>query len=113
MRGKRSCLARNSLHHAAIAAQRVHVEIVDIRESRLIISCCEPPAGERHPDTVREALAERPRRGFHSRRQVRFGMAGTQAAKLAESFDFIERNGRYIENFAIFSSALDSGEMQH
>ena len=36
--GKRSGFAGNSLHHAAIAAQRVHVEIVDVFKPGLIIS---------------------------------------------------------------------------
>src|SRR3979490_2813881 len=40
-------------------------------------------------------------------------MAGTQAAELAESFDFIKRNGRRIENFVILPRPLDSSEMQN
>jgi len=33
--GERGGFARNSLHHAAIAAQRVHIEIVEVFEARL------------------------------------------------------------------------------
>ena len=40
-------------------------------------------------------------------------MAGTPTAKLAEFFNFIERNGRRIENFVILPGLSDSGEMQH
>ena len=47
--------------------------------------------GERHPDRIAEALAERSGRGFDARREPVLGMPGRARAPLAEVLDVVER----------------------
>jgi hypothetical protein len=48
--------------------------------------------GDRHPDRVAEALAERPRRHLDPARMAALGMPRRAAAELAETLDLIQRH---------------------
>ncbi len=83
-------LARDALHHVAVAGDRENLMVeqagaVAIEARRHVLG------RDRHTHAVAEALAERTRRGFDAGGQMIFGMTGGFAAELAEAFDLVER----------------------
>ena len=88
--GQRGGLRGHALHHAAVALHHVG-EMVDDRVTGAIEASRQSRLGDGHADGVGEALAQRPGRGLHARRQAVLRMAGRAAAPLAEGLDLVER----------------------
>ena len=84
MPGERGRLARDPLHHAAIAAQRVGAP-VDHRIVRAIEIGAEPALGDCEADAHRDALAEWPGGRLDARGQMVFRMAWAGAVELPET----------------------------
>src|SRR6267154_6583389 len=64
MAGKRRGFAGNSLHHAAVACERIDIEIVEVLKPRLVVARAKPTPGERHSHAVGDALSQWARGGF-------------------------------------------------
>ena len=111
MAGERGRLARDALHHVAVAADGIDV-VVEHRKVRPVEMLGEPAPGDRHADAVAAALAERPGRGLDAGGQVIFRMAGALAAELAEPLDVVERDRGLAEPLVFRVDGLDAGEMQ-
>jgi hypothetical protein len=56
MASQRGCLARDAFHHAAIPAERVHIEIKKIFKAGSVITSGQPLAGSGHSDTGCDSL---------------------------------------------------------
>jgi hypothetical protein len=88
--GQRDRLLADALHQAAVADadegavidHRVAVAVEFGRQQRL---------GERHPDRIGQALAERAGGGFDAGRHADLRMAGRLAAELAKASQLVER----------------------
>src|SRR5437016_14485747 len=96
MAGERRRLARDALHHAAVAAQREHVVPEEI-EPRTVEIPCHPAAGDRHADTGRDALSERAGRCLHAGGPAVFGVAWCLTVQLTEALDVVERQGELAQ----------------
>ena len=112
MTGERRGFRRNAFHHAAVAAEGVHV-VVEHLEIRPVEIAGHPAAGHRHADARRHALSERPGRRLDARRPSIFRMAGASAVELPESLDVVERHGQMPEPFVLRVHRLDAGEVEH
>src|SRR5271154_3357016 len=111
MAGKRSSFARHAFHEVAISANRVDFEIKNI-EARFVEICTEPLAGNSHSNAIARALPKRACSRFHAGSDVRFRVARSFAADLAEALDFVHGNGKRVQNFAVFGGLFDAREMQ-
>src|SRR6185295_13673977 len=96
MSGERGRLAGHALHHAAVAAERVHV-VVEERVARAVVARREPAPRDRHPDAGRDALTERARRRLDAGGPAVLGMPWALAVELAEVTDVVESHGRRPE----------------
>ena len=63
----------DALHHVAVRADHVGV-VVDDLVGRAVEALCEEPLGHRHPDGVRDPLAERPGRDLDAGRVAALGV---------------------------------------
>src|SRR6185369_17889283 len=88
MAGQRRGLAADAFHQVAIAAQRVDVEVKNLKTG-LVEMRCQPLAGNRHTDAVSHTLPEWPGGSFHARRPAIFGMSRSLAVELAKVFEVI------------------------
>ena len=90
MAGNRRRLGAEALHHVAVGANRVDPRVDDL-VVRPVVAVGEETLGDRHPDAVRESLAERPRRRLDARRVPVLGMTRRAGAPLAELLEVVER----------------------
>ena len=67
MGGERGGLGGDALHHAAVAAEGVDVEVDQVLEAGAVVACGHPAARQRHADAVGHALPERPGRRLDAR----------------------------------------------
>src|SRR6267154_3683249 len=111
MSRKRSRFAGHALHQIAISADGVDIEIENLK-TRLIEIFPQPFAGNGYSHAVAGALAQRSGGGFHSARQVRFGMSGSPAVDLPEALDLLHRNSELIRNFSAGADGPHSREVQ-
>src|SRR5215470_4298624 len=65
MAGERGCFAGDSLHHAAIPAQCIHIEIKKIFKAGSVITSRQPLSGGGHSDAGCDSLPQRTSGGFH------------------------------------------------
>src|SRR5215472_14279263 len=79
----RSCFAGDSLHHIAVSAKCVNIEI-EYGEAGAIVSLCKKAFGNRHPNAGGHPLTKGAGRGFDARRPAIFGMTWTTASCLPE-----------------------------
>ncbi len=112
MAGDRCRLARHTLHHVAVAAEREDV-VVEHGEVRPIEMAREPARRDRHADAVAAALTERPGRGLDARGPVILRMAGALAVELAEVPDVVERHRGLAEALVVGIDRPHAGQMQH
>ena len=98
MPGERGGFTGDALHHVAIAAQRVDIEVEDI-EARPVIGRAQPLPRDRHADAGGHALAEWPGRCFDAGGPAVFRMARAATAGLAERLDVIQGDGVAAELF--------------
>src|ERR1700683_3564486 len=108
MAGQRGGLAAHAFHQVAIAADAVNVVGEDL-EARTVEMRFLPLCGDRHADTVADALAERPGGGFNTGRQSVLGMAGGSAVQLAKLLYVVERHGEFAEAFVLRTYSTDAG----
>ena len=93
MAGERAGLVAGALHEVAVAAEDEGA-VVDGLEAAVggVDARREHPLREGHADGRGEALAERTCRRLDAGRVAVFGMAGGEAAELAELADVVERD---------------------
>src|SRR5262249_3410725 len=85
----RRSLSRDSLHHAAVSAQRVDIVIKQVK-ARSIEITGSPPYRDSHTDTGGHTLPQWASGRFDTCRPAIFGMTGTFAVELAEAFDVFQ-----------------------
>src|SRR3989454_713782 len=105
MAGERRRLPRDALHHAAVAAQRVHV-VPEQVETRTVELPGHPTAGDRHADTGRHPLSQRAGRRLHAGGPAVFGVAGRLAVELTEALDVVEREGELAQPLVLGDVAV-------
>ena len=110
MGGEAGGLGRDALHHVAVAADGVDVEVVQ-GEVGLVVVLGEPEAGRGHADAGGHALAERAGGRLDAGRQVRLGVAGGLAVDLAELLEVVERQGRGVEDLDPLLDVVHAGEV--
>ena len=81
----------DSLHHAAVARQRVDI-VVEQVEPGPVVGRREPALGDRHADAGGDPLAERAGGGLDAGCPAVLGVAGAGAVELAEALDGVERH---------------------
>ena len=112
MAGERRRLPRDALHHAAVAAQRVHV-VPEQVETRTVELPGHPTAGDRHADTGRHPLSQRAGRRLHAGGPAVFGVAGRLAVELTEALDVVERQGELAQPLVLGVHGLHAREREH
>ena len=110
--GQRRRLAGDALHEAAVAAQRVDVEVEHL-EAGAVELRRRPLAGHGHAHARRHSLPEGARRGLDAGGPAIFGMAGALALELAEALDVLQGDGELAEGLVFRVHGLDAGEVQH
>src|ERR1700746_639516 len=110
--GNRGCLARDSFHHAAVAAECVNA-IAEKFKIWLVVTRGEPLFGNSHAHTRGNALSQRARRRFHARGPAVLRMSSAAAAELPERLEVIQRDGRAAQNFIFWIDGFHSCEMQN
>ena len=83
-------LGAEALHQVAVGADRVDPRVDDL-VVRPVVAVGKETLGDRHPDAVRETLAERPRRRLDARRVPVLGMTRRAGAPLTERLQVVER----------------------
>ena len=89
--GQRRRLRRDALLEIAVGHDRVDAMIDDL-VARPVELVGQPALGDRHPDAVREALAERAGGRLDARREAVLGVARRPRAPLAEALEVVERD---------------------
>ena len=89
----RGSLARDALHHVAVAAQRVDV-VVEQLEAGPVEVAGEPAGPDRHADAGGGALAQRAGRGLDAGGQPVLGMPRAWAVELPEALQIVQRRPR-------------------
>src|SRR5262249_15866781 len=106
MPGERRRLARNPLHHVAVAAKSVNA-VIEHRQPGSVERAGEPTRADRHADAVAATLPERPGRHFHARGVAIFRMAGATTAELPELFDVVEGHRRGVATFVLHAGQME------
>ena len=112
MTGQRGRLAANAFHQVAIAAERVHVVVKDLKTG-LVEMRSQPLAGNRHADAISHTLAERAGSSFNACSPTIFGMSGRLAVKLAKMFEVIHRDSQFAEALTFGVHAPHLSQVQH
>src|SRR5262249_60392414 len=105
-------LVRDSLHHAAIAAQCVDIVIKHLVARTIEISR-RPTCSDGHANAGGYSLAQGAGRRLDARSPAIFGMAWTFAVELAKTLDVLQRHGEFTQHLVLAVDRLDTGEMQH
>src|SRR4029077_12080415 len=71
-----------------------------------------PARGQGHADAGSQALAERPRRGFHAAGPAVLGVARALAVELAELLEVVKLDRRLAELLVLRVNGLDPGQVQ-
>ncbi len=93
MPGNGCRLAREALHHVAIAGQRVDM-VVEHREVRLVVACRKELLGHRHADRIAATLPERTSGRLHARGPPILRMTRRFAIELPEQLQVVDRQRR-------------------
>src|SRR5258708_31833622 len=88
---KRSCLARDAFHHAAVAAECVNA-IAEQFKIWLVVTRGEPLFTNGHADARGNALSQRTRGRFHPSGPAILRVSGAAAPELPERLEVIERD---------------------
>ena len=105
---QRRRFAADAFHHAAVARQRVDVE-VDHLEARPVEMLRHPARCQRHSDAGRHALPQRTRGGFDAGRPAVLRMPGALAVELPEILDVVQRDAHRPERFVLRDSPPSPG----
>ena len=96
--GERGGFAGDALHQAAVAGDRVDVEVEELGG---VVAGALPLRGDRHPDRGGDALAERAGGRLDARGPAVLGVAGSARVELAEAFDVVERDGGVADDLVV------------
>ena len=86
MAGERCCLVADALHQAAVAGDHIRMVIDELWTE----SVAEEPLGDRHPDGVAEALAQRAGGDLDACGEFGLGMSWRERLPAAEGLDVVE-----------------------
>ena len=111
VRGVRSRLRRDPLHHAAVPRLGVHVEVEE-REAVPVVPRAEPLARESHADRCCDALAERPGGGLDAARPAVLGMARALGTELAKPLQVVECDRGLAEDLVLGVDRADTGQVE-
>ncbi len=106
--GDRGGLAGDPLHQAAVAGDRVDVEVEEVGP----VAGALPLRGDRHPDRGRDALSERPGGRLHPRGPAVLGVAGGARVELAEALDVGEADRRLADHLVVGVDRPHVGQVQ-
>ena len=104
MAGEARRLRRDPLLEVAVGAEGVRPVVDDVMAVAVELGP-EARLGDRHPDRVREALAERAGRRLDARGQAVLGVAGRPGAPLAERLQVLERH--------VVAGQVEEGVQEH
>ena len=111
------CLAGDTFHQVAIAAERIDIEVEEII-ARPVVSRAQPASGHRHAYARSHSLSERAGGDLHSRRPAILGVTWATAVPLSKIFYVVERDSlsinilvRWIGGFD--PSQIDQAAEQH
>ncbi len=107
-----SRLARDALHHVAVAAQRVDV-VVEQLEAGTVEVLGQPARADRHADAGGGTLAEGPGGGLHARGHPVLGVPGAGAVELPEALDVVERHRGAASAVRLHAGQMQQGIEQH
>ena len=109
--GEAGGLGRDPLHHVAVAAEGVDVEVEQV-EPRLVVMRPEPEARRGHPDAGGHALAERAGGGLDAGGPAVLGVARGAALDLAELLDIFQVHGQLVGQLVVVADRLDAGQVE-
>ena len=98
----------DALHQAAVAADRVDVEVEELGA----VARRQPLRGDRHADRGRDALAERAGRRLDARGPAVLGVARRLRVELAEALDVVEADGGVADDLVVGVDRPHPGEVQ-
>ena len=106
--GDRGGFVGDALHQAAVAGDRVDVEV----EQLGAVAGALPLRGDRHADRGGDALAERAGGRLDAGGPAVLGVAGSARVELAEAFDVLQRDGRAADDLVVGFDRLHLGEVE-
>ncbi len=109
--GQGGGLARDALHHAAVAGHRVDV-VVEHGEIGPVEVLGLPAAGDRHADAGGHAGAQRTRRRLDAGRPPVLRVARALAVELAEPFDVLQLDRQLAQPLVLRVHRLHAGQVQ-
>src|SRR5712672_1144396 len=109
--GDRGCLARDSFHHAAIAAECVNA-VSEQFKIWLVVTRGEPLFRNGHAHTRGHTLSERTGGCFHARGPTVLRVPSAAAPELPERLEVVDRDGGAAQNFIFWIDGFDSCEVQ-
>jgi hypothetical protein len=110
--GQRRGLARDPLHHAAVAGKRVDVVVEQLEAGTVEVGGL-PLGGDGHADRGGDALPERAGRRLDAARPAVLGMARAAGLELAEALEILERDGGLADDLVRGVDRTDAGEVEH
>ena len=111
MTGQRGRLARDALHHAAVAGEGVDV-VVEHLEAGPVEVLRHPPGGDGHADAGGHPLPERAGRGLDAGGPAVLRMARALRVELAEALDVVERDRQLAQALVLRVDRLHAGQVQ-
>ena len=111
MAGDRGGFVGDPLHQAAVAGDRVDVEVEEF-EVRPVVAGALPLAGDRHADRGGDALAERAGRRLDPGGPAVLGVARGARVELAEALDVLQRDGGVADDLVVGIDRLDPGQVE-
>ena len=112
MAGDGRRLARDALHHVAVAAQRVNV-VVEQLEAWAVEVLGEPARPDGHADAGGDTLAERPGGRLHASRQTVFRVTGAGAVELPKALQIVEPHRGPSAFACLHTTQVQHGVEQH
>ena len=97
--GDRGGFVGDALHQAAVAGDRVDVEVEELEPA--VVAGALPLGGDRHPDRGGDALAERAGGRLDPGGPAVLGVAGSARVELAEALDVLERDGGVADDLVV------------
>ncbi len=109
---ERGRLGAHTLLHAAVAAERVHVEVEQL-EARPVEIRSLPPRGDRHADGRGEPSPQGAGGGLHTRGPPVLGVPRRSGPELTESPQVVQGHGRFAHGLVRGIHRRDPSQMQH
>jgi hypothetical protein len=106
--GEGGGLVGDALHQAAVAGERVDVEVEELGAEALPL----PLGGKRHPDRGGDALAERARGRLDPGGPAVLRVSRRARAQLAELFDLVQADRRLVEHVVVGVDLANPGQVE-